>query len=96
MEEKIRDKNVKYDAYIITNIVDCLVRSGKFKEGTQVIWEYEQFSNYDYVSDMWIVVLNACKQHKVLAQEVYNELSDRFDNDPIVMNSVFDVMRKHN
>lgn len=79
----ISDENIKYNQYVVTSLVDCLSRNGRFEEGKQLIFEYERINEIKHYP-MWLALLSAlCRNRKqcnmTMAEEIHNEMKDRFN-----------------
>eukprot|EP01083_Nonionella_stella_P003951 11357_1 len=94
----IKCMDVKYDAFVVSSLTDCLSRKGCLQEAKQLIGKYEDYhqdrdSNYHNES-MWISLLNGCRIHgnRVLAKDVYEEYIKRFGEDEsvqILMSNIY-------
>lgn len=79
-EEEIGDDSIKYDDYVVTNVIDCYSRTGLLDEARQIISKYEQFTGKESTEIMWTALLSGCKKHgdKGRAEEVHREMCRRF------------------
>eukprot|EP01084_Bolivina_argentea_P305955 528594_1 len=94
---EIKDVNIKYNRYVVTSMVDCLGRCGKLKYGKEIILEYEKYSNNEYHESMWSSLLSACykygnKENKLLAEDIYNDMIQRFSHNKSRMKSASVIM----
>ena len=72
------NKNIKYDCYIITNIVDCFAKKGYLNKAKKLINEYQTDGNNQVHGPMYVALLNGCKMYKnkLMANEVFKEMND--------------------
>ena len=85
---KIREKEVKFDCFMIGCLVDCCSRSGRLVEGYEWICEYERAqkkeANRREDFAMWMALLFGCKQRKnaLMARFVYRKMNEKgFEDD---------------
>ena len=72
------DLEMKYDPFIVTTLVDCLVRRMMLNDARSLILDYECYR--EPYETMWTALLNGAKQSKDInfANQVYDEMSARF------------------
>ena len=98
---EINDKNIKYDKYVVTTLIDCLSRNGMIIDALKIIKEYEKYNdnnnniNYHHNS-MWISILNGCILYKEYntGYKIYDEIILRFPNDKNTLMSCTALLQK--
>ena len=90
----IIDIDIKYDEYIITNIINCYSKNGLLINAYDLIKEYEQITQNVATEIMWTSILNGCCKHndKIIANQVYQEMCKRFENIKHENNTVSSLM----
>eukprot|EP01083_Nonionella_stella_P092960 260353_1 len=80
-ERDIDQLDIKYDEYVVTNLIDCYSRNGLLMKAYQLILKYEQFTDSIQTEIMWTSLLSGCKKYdnKTMASTVYEEMCKRFE-----------------
>eukprot|EP01083_Nonionella_stella_P009098 26367_1 len=73
------DISIKYDAQLVTALVDCLARKGHLHEALKRINEFEMNTNESYAA-MWMSLLFGCNKtnHIDIAESVFKGMQHRF------------------
>ena len=79
------DETMKHDEDVITALIDGMSRKGLLDEVMVILKENESFITDCYA--VWMSVLSGCRRYRnlELAQQVYQIIIDKFNNDESVM-----------
>eukprot|EP01083_Nonionella_stella_P001888 5427_1 len=78
--------DTKYNKYTICGLVDCFARSGRLKQGHELLIQYEQHCGavIENPNDgQWMALLSGCNKYndKAMADMVYNQMKTRYFTD---------------
>ena len=88
----IGDDAVRFNAHVLSTLVDCLARAGRLCDAFERIAQFEKFHRqrdadaFDAENEnnrhlMWTALLAGCAKHHnaLLAKHVHDEFAKRFD-----------------
>lgn len=89
--KQINDQhNIKYDKYVITSLIDAMSRCGQLQKAYDIIMsdDFNDHCKFDQ-KPMFLSLLSGCRIHsnQTVANLVYKEIEQRFNNDIKVMQS---------
>merc|ERR1712048_1169307 len=80
-EEAIPDEHIKYNPFVMTSLVDCLSRHGRYGEVKQLILEYETRNCTKHLP-MWMTYLRGCCNNTniKMCEQIHLEMQRRFND----------------
>ena len=89
--EEIQEDTVKFDAHIVTSLIDGMARKGILSEAFEIVMKYD-FEHWP----MYMALLSGCRTHndKELGVKVYKQIQRRFEDDDHVISSALTLLKQ--